>query len=587
MQACAGVTDGQRSPCPAGAAWSSPLKAGARTPITCDSKRIFENRRMAQPPDHPGRPPGGLRRLLPWGGNGAARHTAPLPTIHSGERGGTGLAAHALVPAKAKSGAHDPAAATALLVRLFSHAAHPEALLQAFAEGIASLHGELGDMGVRLGAAYAAGDWLGYGRTLRQLIDKYIRTIDTGDSLAEGRTEAEQLRDLLRHALGNALAILLQRSPELADEAQTLAAALRHWRPGHELVTLEQRLRELSHQVGLRAEDASEQQNLLLGLFDLLLENVGELLDDRSWLQGQIAVVRQLIAGPLDVGSIEQARGTLREVIYKQGLLKQGIAESKTAMREMMVSFVDRLDGMATSTGAYHDRVAGYSQAIGDARSIPDLNRLLQDLLQDTAGVQAQALAARDELLSARRQVEEAEQRIASLEQELTTVAGLVREDQLTGALNRRGFEELFQREAARTQRSGQPLCVAMLDLDDFRRLNEAHGHAGGDAALRHTVDVAKAALRTTDAIARFGGEEFVLLMPDSSIFEASAAVIRLQRALAQRSFLHDDVRVFISFSAGVALRHADEAQDELIRRADRAMYEAKAAGKNRVINAD
>ncbi|MBZ3930119.1 GGDEF domain-containing protein [Xanthomonas citri] len=542
---------------------------------------------MADQPEHPSRPRGGLRRLLPWGGTDTARPAAALPTVINGERSGHGLAAHQLVPAKAKSGAHDPAAATALLIRLFSHAAHPEALLLAFAEGIASLHGELGDMGVRLSAAYAAGDWPGYGRALRQLIDKYIRTIDIGDSLAEGRTEAEQLRDLLRHALGNALATLLQRSPELAEEAQTLASALRHWRPGHELITLEQRLRELSHQIGLRAEDASEQQNLLLGLFDLLLENVGELLDDRSWLQGQISVVRQLISGPLDVSSIEQARGTLREVTYKQGLLKQGIAESKTAMREMMVSFVDRLDGMATSTGEYHDRVAGYSQAIGEARGIPDLNRLLQDLLQDTASVQAQALAARDELLAARRQVEDSEQRIASLEQELKDVAGLVREDQLTGALNRRGFEELFQREAVRTQRSGQPLCVAMLDLDDFRRLNETHGHAGGDAALRHTVEVAKAVLRTTDAIARFGGEEFVLLLPDSTIFEASAAVVRLQRALSQRSLLHDDVRVFISFSAGVALRGIDETQDEVIRRADRAMYDAKAAGKNRVINAD
>lgn len=257
---------------------------------------------MAEQPEHPNRPRGGLRRLLPWGGAGTAR-PATLPSV-LGERDGAGLAAHQLVPAKAKSGAHDPAAATALLIRLFSHAAHPEALLLAFAEGIASLHGELGDMGVRLSTAYAAGDWPGYGRALRQLIDKYIRTIDTGDSLAEGRTEAEQLRDLLRHALGNALATLLQRSPELAEEAQTLASALRHWRPGHELITLEQRLRELSHQIGLRAEDASEQQNLLLGLFDLLLENIGELLDDRSWLQGQISVVRQLIAGPIDRKSV-------------------------------------------------------------------------------------------------------------------------------------------------------------------------------------------------------------------------------------------------------------------------------------------
>ncbi|MEE7547261.1 diguanylate cyclase, partial [Xanthomonas sp. Kuri4-1] len=481
----------------------------------------------------------------------------------------------------------DPAASAATLIRLFSQAQQPQALLLAFAEGMTSLHGELGDMGVRLQSAYAAGDWLGYGRALRQLIDKYIRTIDTGDSLADGRTEAEQLRDLLRHALGNALATLLQRTPQLAEEAQTLAAALRHWRPGHELITLEQRLRELSHQIGLRADDVSEQQNLLLGLFDLLLENVGELLDDRSWLQGQISVVRQLIAGPLDTGAIEQARGTLREVIYKQGLLKQGIADSKTAMREMMVSFVDRLDGMAASTGQYHDRVAGYSQAIGQARSITDLNRLLQDVLQDTAGVQAEALQARDDLIAARRQVEEAEQRIVELEQELKDVAGLVREDQLTGALNRRGFDELFEREAARTQRTVQPLCVAMLDLDDFRRLNETHGHAGGDAALRHTVEVAKTTLRTSDAIARFGGEEFVLLLPDATIFEASAAVTRLQRALAQRSFLHEDMRVFVSFSGGVAMRRAGESQDELVRRADRAMYEAKAAGKNRVVTAE
>jgi diguanylate cyclase (GGDEF)-like protein len=493
-----------------------------------------------------------------------------------------------LVPTKTTLPADpDPAAATAQLIRLFGQAQNPEALLLAFAEGLSSLHGELRDLGRRLQAAYAAGDWLGYGRTLRQLIDRYIRTIDTADSLADGRTEAEQLRDLLRHALGNAMVILLQRSPQLAREADTLGAALRHWHPGHELLTLEQRLRELTHQIGLRVDDDVEQQNLLLGLFDLLLENVGELLDDRSWLQGQIGVVRELIAGPLDRDAIEQARGRLREVIYKQGLLKQGISESKQAMREMMVSFVERLDGMATSTGQYHDRVAGYSQAIGQARSIGDLNRLLQDVLQDTSSMQAQALGVRDDLLSARRQVEEAEQRIAALERELRDVAGLVREDPLTGALNRRGFDELFQREAIRTRRSNQPLCVALVDVDDFRHVNESHGHAGGDAALKHLVDVAGTVLRATDAIARFGGEEFVLLLPDATIFEASAAVGRLQRALLQRSLVHDDVRVMIAFSAGVAICRPHETQDELLKRADRAMYEAKRAGKNRVVTAD
>lgn len=539
---------------------------------------------MPQLPDPPP-PKGGPRRLLSKlgerGEDTATPGKAVLTTTHRSVSASTPSAVEVAAPPV------DAAAATAALMRLFSHAHRPEELLDAFASGMASLHGELGDMGRRLRVAYDAGDWPGYGRALRQLIDKYIRTIDVADPLAAGRTQAEYLRDLLRHALGNALATLLQRTPDLVEEAQSLGTALRHWRPGQDLGAMETRLRELTHQIGLRADDAHEQQNLLLGLFDLLLENVGELIDERSWLQGQIGMVRQLIAGPMDVPAIEQARGTLREVIYKQGLLKQGIAESKQAMREMMVSFVDRLGGMATSTGEYHDRVAGYTQAIGDANSIAELNRLLQEVLDDTAGMQAEAASARDVLLDAQQQVQAAEARIQALEQELKDVAGLVREDQLTGALNRRGFEELFEREVARTQRSGAPLCVAMLDLDDFRKLNETHGHAGGDAALRHVVEIARATLRATDAIARFGGEEFVLLLPDATIFEGSAAVTRLQRALAQHSFLHEDMRVFVTFSAGVALRKPDEAHDMLLKRADRAMYEAKKAGKNRVLSAD
>jgi hypothetical protein len=100
---------------------------------------------------------------------------------------------------------------------------------------------------------------------------------------------------------------------------------------------------------------------MLLSLFDLLLENIAELLDERSWLQGQIAAVRGLLGSPLDPGAVERTRSNLREVIYKQGLLKQGIAESKAAMKDLMGDFVEQLGGMAISTGEYHDRIAGYS----------------------------------------------------------------------------------------------------------------------------------------------------------------------------------------------------------------------------------
>ena len=470
---------------------------------------------------------------------------------------------------------------SAMLQRLFAGIETPEPLLAAFANGMSTLPGELGDMGLRLQSAHRSADWVSYGRAMRQLIDKYIRTIE--QESPDGQPDSLRLRDLLRHTLGVTVASLLQNMPELKQEPARIAADLQLWHPGQPLQPLELRLRELSHQIGVRSEGWQEQQELLLSLFDLLLDNISELLDDSSWLHGQVHAVRELIGGPLDRDSVEQARANLREVIYKQGLLKQGIVESKAAMKHLMGGFIERLDGMAVSTGEYHDRISSYALALKEARSIADLSQLLQDVLQDTGRVQEQALQARDHLGNARREVELAEQRIAELEQELREASGLVRTDPLTGALNRRGFDELLARELARAGRHAHPLALALIDLDDFHQTNDQYGHAGGDAVLRHLVAVCQLHLRSTDAIARLGGDEFVLLLPETPGADSMSTLLRLQRSLAQRPLPLDQQRVPVHFSASVAQWLPGEDADTLLRRADAALYAAKRVGKNRV----
>ncbi|WFC42763.1 GGDEF domain-containing protein [Pseudoxanthomonas sp. SE1] len=475
-----------------------------------------------------------------------------------------------------------PAISSAQLQALFAHAEEPGALLSAFADGVAGLPGELHGMGERLQSAHADADWPRYGRAMRQLVDKYIRTIQ--DEPLSG--EAEQLRDLLHHLLVGGMEHLLRDDTTLLPQAHALADRVRQWQPAQPLAELGHDMKELCLQVGLRTHEVNDAQELMRSLFDLLLENVGELIEDGSWLQDQIGAVRQLLSGPLDRTALEQTRAGLREVIYKQGLLKQGLAESKASMKEMMVTFVERLDGMASSTGEYHDRISFHAQAIRDSRSIAELGKRMEDILDDTAQVQAQALRARDSLMEARREVEEAERRVMNLEQELQSVSELVRVDQLTDALNRRGFDELFKRESVRALRSGQTLSLALLDLDDFRHINAAHGHLGGDAALCHVVALARATLRASDAVARFGGEEFVLLLPDTSFLEAMGTLERLRDRLAHKPLVYEGRGIVATFSAGVARWLPGESQDELLARADRAMYQAKQAGKNRVVAA-
>ncbi|HEY8606502.1 MAG TPA: diguanylate cyclase [Noviherbaspirillum sp.] len=398
--------------------------------------------------------------------------------------------------------------------------------------------------------------------------------------------QMQMLRDLLVRTLTLALGSMLRGAPALAEESEALAESIRTAWTEQALNEIGGRLKQLCFRVGLKADDMAEEHELLLRLFQLLLENVSELLDDDTWLSGQIANVRDLLAGPITHAALLDATRSLKEVIYKQGALKHSLKEAKVTVKNMMMTFIDRLGAVAVSTGDFHKKINNYQQKITDAKGIVELNNILDDMMRDTRAAQAEVLRSHDEMVAVRREVQDAEARIQELESKLEQMSELVREDQLTGSLNRRGLDDVFEREMARSARRETPLCIALLDLDDFKRLNDTYGHSAGDQALVHLVRVIKETLRTMDVVARFGGEEFMIVLPDTPLPEAVLTVTRVQRELTKRIFMHDNQRLLITFSAGVALRQAGEDQQTLVKRADAALYQAKHAGKNRVVAA-
>lgn len=157
--------------------------------------------------------------------------------------------------------------------------------------------------------------------------------------------------------------------------------------------------------------------------------------------------------------------------------------------------------------------------------------------------------------------------------------------DPLTGLMNRRAFLRQVELELQRVHRGGTELCLAMLDLDDFKRVNDTWGHACGDLVLRRMAELLRDATRAYDVAARIGGEEFVLLLPGASPLRAQALLERLLQDLRDESFECRDETFRISFSAGIAgCKGATVCRaEELLDRADKALYEAKAAGKARV----
>jgi diguanylate cyclase (GGDEF)-like protein len=170
----------------------------------------------------------------------------------------------------------------------------------------------------------------------------------------------------------------------------------------------------------------------------------------------------------------------------------------------------------------------------------------------------------------------------ARLEWDLVQQSSL---DPLTGVLNRRGLEQGLERELARFRRYGDSLAVAMLDLDHFKRLNDTHGHVAGDAVLVDVVKLLRGMLRETDVVGRFGGEEFVLLLPHTGAREAGLILERVLLALDEHSTVLPGVEVCVTASVGVTATRGrlPVTARELLHEADIALYRAKANGRNQV----
>ena len=170
------------------------------------------------------------------------------------------------------------------------------------------------------------------------------------------------------------------------------------------------------------------------------------------------------------------------------------------------------------------------------------------------------------------------------LQQALAHIQEMATHDDLTGLANRRHMLDLLAQHAMRHARGGPSFYVAMADLDHFKKINDTHGHAVGDDALRAFARQAQAQLRTTDIIARWGGEEFLLLLPETPPGDPNVGLERLRQNLADCPASEHVPELRVYFSAGLSRFRDGEAVGDTIERADRAVYAAKAGGRNRTV---
>ncbi len=413
-----------------------------------------------------------------------------------------------------------------------------------------------------------------------------VRAIDPGEEqLKQARAAAEAWQQVAQRALR-----LLEQScgPEAAASTRLRDYARQHAQLApDEVGKLVSRFTDVVAAVERRLEEQNKIKAGLARMLGLLCDNMRSLTPEETWLAGQLEPIRALLDGPLTADDLSTAEHSLAMVIERQVNARRSLQDAKVALKEMLATLIERIGTMGDSTGKFYDQVGDYQQRLEHANDFETLSSVIRGLLADTQVVRADIQSSRDELVQARRKVETYEARVRELERELSEVATLVQRDPLTQARNRRGLEEAYKIESSRALRYGSDMTFLLLDVDNFKGVNDSFGHAGGDRALVHLAQTLHATLRPTDVLVRLGGEEFGVLLPATTLADARSVAERLRRELARRTLELDGRPCVLTFSGGLALWQRGEALEPWLERADAAMYRAKRAGKNRIEEAE
>jgi diguanylate cyclase len=351
------------------------------------------------------------------------------------------------------------------------------------------------------------------------------------------------------------------------------------------------RVRDISRDLGSRLKrDLAGGAELLAGLIGALrhiVANLSQLGELDHWLRREIQEAEELLTGHITAGDVAKARDVLLTVVQRQHDQQNVIVESQAVLKEVMSELVLQAASLVTDTAGYQGKISALSEHISAANDISSIKNAVGELNVLVKDMGQSLHRSHDAMAVSHTRLLQAEEQILDLRKNLAETSERVRRDKLTGALNRSGLDEIWLREVTQAKATAAPLSIGILDVDNFKLLNDEFGHVVGDEALVHLAAVIRNALHGTDTMARYGGEEFVILLPDTDAAGGDAVMRRLQRELTKHFFMRGNDRLLITFSAGVTLVNPES--DSLIsavERADTALYEAKRLGKNRVSTA-
>jgi diguanylate cyclase len=280
------------------------------------------------------------------------------------------------------------------------------------------------------------------------------------------------------------------------------------------------------------------------------------------------------------IGIGELRAGQSRAQARADGALKESVQERSARLDRELAGIADMIDAHLAATGRYSESLAEAGRnlhAMASGENVRDVVRALIEANEQMRRETAELI----------RNLEISRAQVAAFRFKLATAKAIGLRDSLTSLGNRRSFDRHLAKEIAEARAQGTDMCLVMGDLDHFKKINDNYGHPFGDRVLKYFADLLQKHIRSSDIAARLGGEEFAMILPQTSLENATLLTDRIRARLEAQQWKNaksGELFSQITASFGIVRLGENDDSESLIKRADTMLYEAKRAGRNRII---
>ncbi len=268
-------------------------------------------------------------------------------------------------------------------------------------------------------------------------------------------------------------------------------------------------------------------------------------------------------------------------------LLDKETEREREELKKIITILAGSISGLLHSSGDFDSGLDESVDRLQQARTLSEVQQIRESLLLQAQGLQSRTRQMVEHIRQAQEQIDDANKKIETLQQQMEKIKQEIVIDPLTRAYNRRAYDQKIKHEFMGFKRYGRPTALAIADIDHFKQVNDTFGHHAGDMVLQNLSRLMKREIREIDVLARYGGEEFALILPHTLYPQACDVAERIRRKIEGTKMEYKGKTFSVTVSFGVGSLKHDDTLESYVERVDRALYQAKDKGRNRVVGGD